>query len=71
LVISENYGNFKVLKASKLQTIIAIITEGKVTEIFYIADDFCKVFGAQMEKYSLQNTIDRQLAFLIRRTHVI
>ena len=26
-----------------------MITEDKVTEIFCIADDFCKVFDAQME----------------------
>ena len=28
----------------------AMITEDKVTEIFCIADDFCKVFDAQMVK---------------------
>ncbi|MGM9674591.1 MAG: transposase, partial [Bacteroidaceae bacterium] len=27
------------------------MTEDKVTEIFCIADDFCKVFDAQMAKY--------------------
>lgn len=26
-----------------------MITEDKVTELFCIADDFCKVFDAQME----------------------
>ncbi len=30
----------------------AMITEDKVTEIFCIADDFCKVFDAQMAKYT-------------------
>ena len=39
LVISENCCNFKVLKIKSLQTIIAMITEDKVTEIFCIADD--------------------------------
>ena len=29
-----------------------MITEDKVTEIFCIADDFCKVFDAQMAKYT-------------------
>ena len=29
-----------------------MISEDKVTEIFYIADDFCKVFDAQMAKYT-------------------
>ena len=32
----------------------AMITEDKVTEIFYIADDFCKVFDAQMAKYTFK-----------------
>ena len=32
----------------------AMITEDKVTEIFCIADDFCKVFDAQMAKYSFK-----------------
>ena len=27
-----------------------MITESKVTEIFYIADDFCKEFEAEMAK---------------------
>ena len=34
LVISENCCNINVLKIKSLQTIIAIITEDKVTEIF-------------------------------------
>ena len=29
-------------------------TEGKVTEILCIADVFCKVFDAQMAKYTLR-----------------
>ena len=60
LVISENYCNFKVLKIKSLQTIIAIITEDKVTEIFCIADDFCKVFDAQMEKYTIKSNLKRK-----------
>ena len=31
-----------------------MITADKVTEIFCIADDFCKVFDAQMAKYSFK-----------------
>ena len=31
----------------------AMITEDKVTEIFCIADDFCKDFDTQMAKYTL------------------
>ena len=32
----------------------AMITDDKVTEIFCIADDFCKVFYAQMAKYTFK-----------------
>ena len=31
-----------------------MITDDKVTEIFCIADDFCKVFDAQMAKIRLR-----------------
>ena len=48
LVISENCCNFIVSKYKGLQTIIAMITEDKVTELFCIADDFCKFFDAMM-----------------------
>jgi len=40
-MICENYCKFNVLKIKTLQTIITMITEDKVTEIFCIADDFC------------------------------
>lgn len=33
-----------------------MITESKVTEIFCIADDFCKEFGAEMVKKALPST---------------
>ena len=59
-MISENYYNLKVFKIKSLQTIIAIITEDKVTEIFCIADDFCKVFDAQMEKYTIKSNSKRR-----------
>ena len=39
----------------ELQTIIAMITENKVTELFCIADDFCKFFDAMMKKNTLVN----------------
>ena len=60
LVISENCCNFNVLKIKSLQTIIAMITEDKVTEIFCIADDFCKVFDAQMGKYTIKSNTKRR-----------
>ena len=37
-----------------------MITEDKVTEIFYIADNFCKVFDAQMEKYTIKSNSKRR-----------
>ena len=49
-MISENCYNFIMLKYKELQTIIAMITEDKITELFCIADDFCKFFDAMMEK---------------------
>ena len=60
LVISENCCNFIVLKYKELQTIIAIITEYKVTELFCMADDFCKFFDAIMEKYTLKSDKKRR-----------
>lgn len=59
-MISEHYYNFKVLKIKSLQTIIAMITEDKVTENICIADDFCKVFDAQMEKYTIKSNLKRR-----------
>ena len=66
-MISENFGvslneakNFIVLKYKELQTIIAMITEDKVTELFCMADDFCKFFDAMMEKYTLKADKKRQ-----------
>ena len=59
-MISENCCNFIVLKYKELQTIIAMITEDKVTELFCIADDFCKFFDAMMEKYTLKADKKRQ-----------
>ena len=50
LVISGNFCNFIVLNCKELQTIIAMITEDKVTELFYMADDFLKFFDAQLRK---------------------
>ena len=39
-----------------------MITEDKVTEIFCIADDFCKVFDAQMAKYSIYGRKNAQIS---------
>ena len=53
MVISENCCNFKELIYKQLQTKIAMITEDKVTEIFCMADDFCKFFDTMTAKYTL------------------
>ena len=55
MVINENCCNFIVLKYKDLQTIIAMLTEDKVTELFCMADDFCKFFDAMMKKYTLKS----------------
>ncbi len=43
---------FIVLKHKGLQAKIAMFTKDKVTEIFCMADDFCKFFDAMMAKYT-------------------
>ena len=37
-----------------------MVTEDKYTELFCIADDFCKFFDAMMEKYILKSDKKRQ-----------
>ncbi len=37
-----------------------MIDEDKVTEIFCMADDFCKFFDTMIAKYTLKNTNKRQ-----------
>ena len=37
-----------------IKTIIAMFSEDKVTEIFYLADEFCKFFNARQEKSLLE-----------------
>jgi len=53
LVISDNCCIFIVLNYKVIQTIIAMFTESKVTEIFFMADEFCKVFNRMMAKYTI------------------
>ena len=60
LVIIENCCNFIVLKNKVLQTIIAMITESKVIELFCMADDFCKFFDAMTAKYTFKPTAKRK-----------
>ena len=44
LGISENCCKFIVFKYKEIQTIIAMITEDKITELFCMADGFCVFF---------------------------
>lgn len=37
-----------------------MFTKDKATEIFCIADDFCKVFDTQMEKYTIKSNSKRK-----------
>jgi len=60
LVISENCYIFIVLNYKDLQTIIAMITESKVIELFCMADEFCKFFDAMMTKYTLKPATKRK-----------
>ena len=55
-MISKNYCVFIVLNYKVLQTIIAMLTENKVTELFFMADEFCKFFDWMMARYTLRNT---------------
>ena len=59
MVISENCCIFIVLNYKELQTIIAMITESKVIELFCMADDFCKIFDAMMTKYTFKPIVKR------------
>ena len=60
MVISENCYNPKELIYKQLKTKIAMITKYKVTEIFCMADDFCKFFDAMTVKYTLKPTGKRK-----------
>lgn len=45
--------HFIVLIYKVLQTRFAMFTDNKVTEIFFMADEFCKFFDAMMAKYTV------------------
>ena len=54
MVINVICCDSKVLIYIELQTRVTMITEDKVTEIFCMADDFCKFFDAMTAKYTLK-----------------
>lgn len=53
---NDNCCNFKVLELNKIQIITTMFAEYKVTELFYMADDFYKFFlyhdGKNMFRYN-------------------
>ena len=55
MAISENRCIFIVFNYKELQIIIAMLTADKVTELFCIADDFCKFFDKMTAKYTLKS----------------
>ena len=59
-MISEICYNPKELIYKQLKTKIAMITKYKVSEIFCMADDFCKFFDAMTTKYTLKPTGKRK-----------
>ena len=71
MVISENCCNFIVLNYKVLQTIIAMITESKVIELFCMADNLASLifnsanFDAMMAKYTLKPTVKRKFNYLL------
>ncbi len=52
MVISENCCNFIVFHHKALQATITRIAENEITELFRMADDFCRLFDAMMAKYT-------------------
>ena len=55
MVVIEICCNFIVLNYKVLQTIIAMLTADKVTELFCMADGFCKFFDRMTTKYPLKS----------------
>ena len=39
----------------KIEAIVTLFPESKITEIYCMADDFCKEFALQQEKYILED----------------
>ena len=60
MVIGEFRCGIKKLIYKQLQIKTVIITYGGVTEIFCMADDFCKFFDAMVAKYTLKPTGKRK-----------
>ena len=46
-----------------------MITEGKVTKIFCMSDDFCKFFDAMTAKYTLKPTKKVNIIEILQCTH--
>lgn len=48
---------FLYCKTQKKNTAM-LITEGKITEFFFMTDEFCKVFDEIMEEYTIKNPME-------------
>lgn len=59
MVIGENCCIFIVLIYKSLQTIIAVITENNVIELFYMADDFCNSIYISNYLYLFSNILSK------------
>lgn len=41
-----------------------MLTEAKITKIFRITNNFCKVFDAQMGKYTIKTVLDVNITMI-------
>ena len=53
------------VQSKDLQLITAMFSEDKVTEIIYLADEFCNFFDAQQEKSMLEAILCITIAFAL------
>ena len=53
-----------------IKTITAMFSEDKVTDIFYLADEFCKFFNVQQEKSMLEAPNDGRKHCRNQRIHI-
>ena len=67
MVIGEIRCGIKKLIYKQLQIKTVIITYGGVTEIFCMADDFCKFFDAMTAKYTLKLQEKGNIIEILRR----
>ena len=57
-MISGKSSKYMVFKYNIYKSFIAMFTESKITEIYCMADDFCKEFTKQQKKYMLEDQVE-------------